>query len=212
MGLRGLVAIVALLAAGIVGGFAAAAMLAPEPDTTGIPSPVAGADPSAPGDPPVPLQEDPTEDALPTGLKMEDVKVGSGRNASYFPAPDGWSRSEPSSNEVKYKMPGYPGHTFVLRVEQVTSQHETIPDIVDRTLFELERDPDFEDFQRTKRTHDSLEFNYLFEGYRRFGIIVWLDISRSDQAEAEIAIMGREKDLPGMRDLIVKVIRGIRTG
>lgn len=211
MGLRGLVAIVALLAAGVVGGFAAAAYVA-EPDTTGVPSPVAAEDPNAPADPPVPLQADPTEPALKPGLDMVDVTVGSGRNAFVFPAPAGWDRGEPSSNEVKYKVPGYPGNTFVLRVEQVKSQHETIPDIVEDTFVELGQNPDFEDFQLTKRTHDSLEFNYLYEGFRRFGIIVWLDISRSDQAEAEIAVTGREKDLPGMQDLIVKVIRGIRTG
>jgi hypothetical protein len=210
MSLRGLVAIVALLAAGIVGGFATAAYLAPEFDATGIPSPVAAESPSIPGNPSAPLQEDPTEPPLPTGLEMVDVEVGSGRNAFVFPAPVEWSRAEPSSNEVKYKIPGYPGNTFVLRVEQVKSQHEPIPDIVEDTLAELDRD--FEDFELIRRTYDSLEFSYLYEGYRRFGLLTWLDISRSGQAEAEIAVTGREKDLPGMRELIITVIRGIRAG
>lgn len=210
MSWRGLVAIVALLAAGIVGGYVAAAYLGPDPVTTGVPDPIAAESPSVPGNPPAEPQEDPTEPALPTDLEMEDVMVGSGRNAFVFPAPVDWTRAEPSSNEVKYKMPGYPGNTFVLRVEQVKSQHEPIPDIVEDTLFELDRD--FDEFELIRRTYDSLEFSYLYEGYRRFGFLTWLDISRSGQAEAEIAVTGREKDLTGMRELITKVIRGIRAG
>ncbi|MCW2834835.1 MAG: hypothetical protein JWN68_2788 [Nocardioides sp.] len=209
MGLRGLVAIVALLAAGIVGGFVAASYLAADPDSTGIPTPVAAPSPSIPGNPTAALQDDPTEPALPTDLVMEDVMVGSGRNAFVFPAPVDWSRFESGSNEVKYKMSGYPGNTFVLRVEQVKSQHEAIPDIVEDTLAELDRD--FDDFKLTRRTYDSLEFNYLYEGYRRFGFLTWMDVSDSDQAEAEIAVTGREKDLTGMSELLAKVIRGIRT-
>jgi len=200
----------ALLATGIVGGFAAAAYLTPEPVTTGTPSPVTATNPSVPIDPPAPLQEDPTDPALEPGLDMVDVMVGSGNNAFVFPAPDGWRRLEPSSNEVKYKLPDNPSNTFVLRVEQVTSQHETIPDIVKATENDLKHE--FEDYELLRRTYDSLEFSYLYNGYRRFGFITWLEISRPGQAEAEIALTGREVDVPGMRDLISKVIRGIRAG
>lgn len=210
MGLRGLVAIVALLATGIVGGYAAAAYLTPQPLGTGTPEPITATSPRVSGAPLTPLQEDPTEPALPTDLEMVDVMVGSGKNAFVFPAPVGWSRIEPSSNEVKYKVPSNPDNTYVLRVEQVKSQHETIPDIVQATLLDLERE--FDDVELTRRTYDSLEFDYLYNGYRRYGFLTWLDISRSGQAEAEIAVTGREKDVPGMRELVNRVIRGIRAG
>ena len=210
MSWRELVAVVALLAAGIVGGFATAAYLQPDPVTTGAPEPVVAEDPSIPVEPPAPIQQDPTEPALQTGLSMRKVSVGSGNNEFVFPAPVGWRRVEPNSNEVKYKVPDNPGNTFVLRVEQVTSQDQTIPEIVLTQEDTMKRE--FEDYELLGRTHDSLEFSYVYNGYRRFGFMTWLDISRSGQAEAEIAVTGREVDVPGMRELMTKVIRGIRAG
>ena len=201
---------VALLATGIVGGFAAAAYLEPDPVTSGAPQPVTAVSPSVPTNAPAPLQEDPTEAELGTGLPLRKVSVGSGSNEFVFPAPLGWRRIDPSSNEVKYKLPGNSTNTFVLRVEQVTSQHETIPDILQAAYDDLERD--FEDFDEIRRSHDSLEFSYVYNGFRRFGFMTWLDISRSGQAEAEIALTGRAVDVPGMRELMTKVIRGIRAG
>ncbi len=199
----------ALLATGIVGGFAASSYLEPDPITTGAPQPVSAEDPRFPTDPAALQQEDPTEPALKTGLEMVDVTVGSGSNAFVFPAPKGWRRLEPSSNEVKYKVANNPANTYVLRVEQVVSEHETIRDIVAATKADLERD--FEQVE-VIQTYDTLEYSYVYEGYRRFGITSWLDISLSDQAEAEIAVTGRRVDVPGMEELIAKVIRGIRAG
>ncbi len=210
MGWRGLVAGVAVLAAGIVGGFAAAAYLEAAPTTTGAPEPVIAADPRVPVDPPAPLREDPPQPALATGLKLREVQVGTDTSGFVFPAPRGWSRIETSSNEVKYNLADNPDNTYVLRVEQVITQHEQIPDILAATLDELERDQ--LDFKRLNRTYDSIEFSYVFDGYRRFGFLTWLDINRSGQAEAEIAVTGRERDVPGMRELIARVIRGIRAG
>lgn len=208
MSWRGLVAVAALLAAGIVGGFVAGAFLEPDPVTTGAARPVTAADPSVPTIPPAAVEPDSDEDPLPTGLDMTQVSVGTGKNEFIFPAPIGWVRLEPSSNEVKYKVPGNSTNTFVLRVEQVKSQHETIPDIILETKESLERE--FEDYDDIAQTHDSLQFSYVYNGFRRFGFITWLDLSRSGQAEAEVALTGREVDVPGMTELNIKVIRGIR--
>ena len=210
MSWRGLVAVVALLTAGSVGGFALGTYLEATPVTTGIPDPVIAADPSIPVDPPAPLREDPASPPLPTGLPMRDVRVGTDADSFVFPAPQGWSRIDTSSNEVKYKQPGNPTNTYVLRVEQVTSDHEQIRDILAARIDELEREE--EDVKILNRTYDSIEFSYVNDGYHRFGIVYWLDINRSGQAEAEIAVTGRERDVPGMRELTIKVIRGIRAG
>lgn len=200
---------VALLAAGIVGGYTVAAYLQSSPVTTGAPKPVTAASPSVPVDPPGPLQEDPPEEALGTDLPLREVSVGTDNYSFVFPAPRGWSRLETSSNEVKYKLAGNPNNTFVLRVEQVVSQHEQIPDILAARIDDLRRDEQQVDIRA--RTYDSLEVSYVNDGYRRFALYTWLDLTRSGQAEAEIAITGREVDLPGMRDLMTKVIRGIRS-
>jgi hypothetical protein len=209
MSWRGLVAVVALLAAGIVGGYAAAAYLQSSPARTGAPEPVTAASPSVPVDPPAPLREDPTEAPMATDLPLREVSVGTDNYRFVFPAPRGWSRLETSSNEVKYKLAGNPSNTFVLRVEQVVSQHEQIPDILAARIDDLRRDEQQVEVQL--RTYDSLEFSYVHDGYRRYGLITWLDITRSGQAEAEIALTGREVDLPGMRELMPKIIRGIRS-
>lgn len=199
---------VALVATGIVGGFATAAYLEPDPITSGAPRPVTAADPSVPTIPPTQVGPDPDEERLQTGLPMTQVSVGSGKNEFTFPAPVGWVRLEPSSNEVKYKLPGNSTNTFVLRVEQVKSQHETIPDILLQTKESLKRE--FEDYEDIAQTHDSLQFSYVYNGFRRYGFLTWLDLTRSGQAEAEVAVTGRMVDVPGMSELITRVIRGMR--
>ena len=145
-----------------------------------------------------------------TGLETRTVRVGSGVNEFRFPAPLGWVREEPSSNEVVYRRPGGREAPYSLRVEQVVSQDETIPDILQRRIEELERDEDDVNYQQT---FDTLTYDYVDdEGFRRFGITTWLSLSRSPEAEAEIALVGREVDAPGMRELITLVIRGMREG
>jgi hypothetical protein len=210
MSWRGLVAVVALLAAGIVGGYAAAAYLQSSPVTTGAPRPVTATNPSVPVDPPAPLREDPPQEAMESDLPLREVSVGTDNYKFVFPAPRGWSRTDTSSNEVKYKKAQNPNNTYILRVEQVVTQHEQIPDILASRIDDLRRDEQQVEIQ--VRTYDSLEVSYVHDGYRRFGLITWLDITRSGQAEAEIALTGREVDLPGMRDLMPKVIRGINAG
>ena len=208
MSWRGLVAVVALLTAGIAGGFATAAWLQSSPVTTGAPEPVTASDPSFP--PPTSVKRDLPHPALETGLAMREVSLGTDNYKFVFPAPRGWSRLETSSNEVKYKLTGNPSNTYVLRVEQVISQHEQIPDMVQERVGDLRRDE--EQVRVLYRTHDQLEVSYVHDDYRRFALYTWLDVTRSGQAEAEIAVTGRKKDMAGMRELMVKVIRGLDAG
>ncbi len=208
---RGLVAVVTLLATGIVGGFALAAYLEPSPVVTGRPTPVAAAEPSFPVDPPMPMKPDPTEPPLGTGLPMREVSVGTPTSRFCFPAPADWVRIETVSNEVKYKLAGNPDNTFILRVEQVLSQHEQIPNMVKRAVEDMERDQEQVKIPLGHRTYDSLvNISYVYDGYRRFAFRTWLDVTNSGQAEAEIAITGRAVDVVGMEELMAKVIAGIR--
>ena len=210
MSWRGLVAVVALLAAGIVGGYATAAYVQSSPVTTGAPEPVTAASPSVPVDPPAPLREDPPQEPMETDLPLREVSVGTDNYKFVFPAPRGWSRLETTSNEVKYKLAGNPSNTYVLRMEQVTSQHEQIPDMVEERVKDLRRDE--EQVRIRYRTHDQLEVSYVHDSYRRFALYTWIDVTRSGQAEAEIAVTGRQKDMTGMRELMTVVIRGLDAG
>lgn len=195
-----------VLAVGIVGGFALAAELRSPPVTTGAPEPVVATGPSFPIDPPTPLRDDPPQAAMGTMLPLREVSVGTDNYKFVFPAPRGWSRLETSSNEVKYKLAGNPTNTFILRVEQVVSQHEQIPDILAARIDDLNRDE--EQVNITNRTYDTIEFDYVHDGYRRYGIITWMDVTSSGQAEAEIAFAGRKVDVPGMRDLRDAIVNG----
>ncbi len=210
MSWRGLVAVVTLLAAGIVGGFAIAELLQPSPATTGEPQPVTASDPSFPSDPRQALEDDPPQPALQGNLPMRQVSLGSEIDRIVFPAPRGWSRLGQLSNEVKYKKPNNPNYTYVMRVEQVTSDHESIPDSIINRIEDLRDDE--EQVRILYRTHDRLEVSYVHEGYRRFALYTWLDVRLSGQAEVEIAITGRSVDVPGMRDLMTRVIYGMDAG
>lgn len=214
MSWRGLVAVVTLLAAGIAGGFVMADQLRSTPATSGAPEPVVASDPSIPVDPSATLRDDPPQPPLGSDLPMRDVSVGTDAYKFIFPAPRGWTRIDTVSNEVKYKMANYPTNTYLLRVEQVTSDHETIPDSVASRIEDLERDE--QQVNITKRTYDTIEFNYVHDGYKRYGIITWKDLTGSQQAEAEVALTGRSVDVPGMEDLWAKLVldreNGIRAG
>lgn len=210
MSWRGLVALVALLAAGIVGGFATAELLQPSPDTTGAPQPVTAESPSFPSNPRQPLEPDPPQEALQPNLPMREVSLGSGGDRIVFKAPRGWSRLGQLSNEVKYKKPNNPNYTYVMRVEQVTSDHETIPFMVEDRIADLRRDET--QVKVLYRTHDQLEVSYVHENYRRYALYTWLDVRLSGQAEVEIAVTGRAVDVPGMRELMARVVRDMDAG
>jgi hypothetical protein len=210
MSWRGLVALVALLAAGIVGGFATAELLQSSPVTTGEPEPVTAESPSFPSNPRQPLEPDPPQEPLQTNLPMRDVSLGSGGDRIVFKAPRGWSRLGQLSNEVKYKKPNNPNYTYVMRVEQVTSDHEQIATMIEDRIADL-RDDETQ-VKVLYRTHDQLEVSYVHENYRRYALYTWLDVRRSGQAEVEIAITGRSVDVPGMRELMARVWRGMEPG
>lgn len=202
---------VALLAAGIVGGFATAAQLESSPPTTGEPKPVVAQDPSYPIDPTQPIKPDPPQPALGMGLPMRTVSVGAPPDRVVFPVPRGWGQAGAAlSNQVKYKVPSNPNNTFILRVEQVTSDHETTAEMVKEKLDQLRADET--QVKLSFRSIDQLEVSYVHDSYRRFALYSWIDVRGSGQAEVEIAITGRKKDLPGIRELMTKVIVGMKPG
>ena len=210
MSWRGLVALVALLAAGIVGGFATAELLQTPPVTTGAPQPVTAESPSFPSNPRQRLEPDPPQPPLQPNLPMRDVSLGSGGDRIVFKAPRGWSRLGQLSNEVKYKLPNNPNYTYVMRVEQVTSDHEQIPFMVEDRIADLRRDET--QVKVLYRTYDQLEVSYVHENYRRFALYTWKDVRQSGQAEVEIAVTGRSVDDLGMRDLMARVVYWIDAG
>ena len=198
-----------LLALGGLLGYALGQALPVVAPADGDSTPVA-AQPSVPGDPAVVIEPDPDNPPLPTELKLGRARLGEGRYLTEFPVPQGWVRTSDIANEAKWKMPDYPSNTYVLRVEQVLGQHETVDHILTSRISALE-DTTW-DFEIVEQTDNSLEFTYVSPTDRHFrhAFLVWLDVSDEGFAEMEIALTGREVDAPGMRALLERVVAGTR--
>lgn len=204
---RGVAAAVLLLVAGLLGGYAAAYAFAPGPQVDGASDPVV-ASPSVPVDPRPTLTAQPAVPALGTDLPMRQARLGNGGFQLVHPVPAGWARITSSTNEAKWKKPGNPADTYILRVEQVASRDDTVGEMLDDRMDELRDDK--AGFTVQERTANTLEFTYVSDGYLRHGFLVWLDVRATGFADVEIAVTGREIDAPGAERLITTVAEGMR--
>ena len=205
---RGPAALVALLAIGAGGGYAASAQSRDGSIGSGVPTPVPAEAPKMPVEAPQPPVPDPTDPPLDPGIALAPQKVGTGKFEITFPAPVGWSTNANASNEWKFKKPGTSNNTYVMRIEQINSQDITIQDAIDIRIERL-RDEQ-EDVAILSRGADSLEYTYRSnEDNARHSFMHWLDLDASGQADVEIVVHGREADVPGTRDLIRRVAEGM---
>lgn len=205
---RGIAAALLLLVVGLVGGYAAAYALDPEPATSRTPAPVAAADPSVPVDPLPTITAQPAVPALGTDLTMSEGRLGSGGFRLVHPVPEGWARISSSTNEVKWKKPGNPADTYVLRVGRLVSREDTLTEMVEDRIDDLREEK--ARFTIEERTANSLEFTYVSDGFLRHGFLVWLDVRATGFADVEIAVNGRGIDAPGAEQLITRVAGGMR--
>ena len=206
---RGPVVLVALLAVGAGSGFAASSQTRDTTLGTGVPAPVPAQRPELPVEPPRPYAEDPDDPPLQPGIAMAPRTLGSGKFEISFPAPVGWRTNANASNEWKWKQPGTSNNSYVMRIEQVNSQDITIEDAIDIRIARLREEQ--EDVTIEDRGADSLEYTYRSnEGNARHSFMRWLDLDASGQADVEIVVHGRERDVRGARDLIRRVADGMR--
>ena len=205
---RGPVALVALLAIGVGGGYAASAQSRDGSIGSGVPTPVPAEAPEMPVEAPQPPVPDPTDPPLDPGIAMAPQKVGTGKFEITFPAPVGWSTNANASNEWKWKKPGTSNNTYVMRIEQINSQDITIEDAINIRIERLRAEQD--DVVIVDRGAETLEYTYRSnEGNARHSFMRWLDLDASGQADVEIVVHGREADVPGTRDLIRRVAEGM---
>jgi hypothetical protein len=205
---RGAVALVALLAIGAGSGYAASAQSRDGSIGSGVPTPVPAEAPEMPVEAPQPPVPDPTDPPLDPGIAMAPQKVGTGKFEITFPAPVGWSTNANASNEWKWKKPGTSNNTYVMRIEQINSQDITIEDAINIRIERLRAEQD--DVVIVDRGAETLEYTYRSnEGNARHSFMRWLDLDASGQADVEIVVHGREKDVPGTRDLIRRVAEGM---
>ena len=206
---RGPAVVVALLVIGTGSGYAASAGTRDTSLGTGTAAPVPAESPEIPVEADLPFAKDPDDPALEPGLAMQTETRGAGKFEITFPAPVGWTTNANATNEWKWKQPGSSNNTYVMRIEQINSQDITIEDAINVRMERLEREQ--EDVVILDRGSDSLEYTYRSnEGNARHSFMRWLDLDRSGQADVEIVVHGRERDVPGTSDLIRRVADGMR--
>ncbi|UFN42747.1 hypothetical protein [Nocardioides okcheonensis] len=206
---RGPAVLVALLAIGAGGGWAASAQTRDTSIGRGTAAPVAADGPEMPVEAERPYRPDPEDPPLEPGIPMVPATVGTGKFEITFPAPKGWSTNANATNEWKWKQPGTSNNTYVMRIEQIDSQDITIEDAIDIRVERLRAEQD--DVRILDRQSSSLEYTYRSnEDTFRHSFMRWLDLDASGQADVEIVVHGRERDAEGAEDLIGRVAGGMR--
>lgn len=207
---RGPIVVLVLLAVGAAAGYGASLASAGQPGADGVPRPVTAQAPEYPLNPPPSIRPDPGIAPLATDLPLRKGHVGSGAFKVTFPVPRGWDETPNSPNETKFHKLDNPSYTYVLRVENVISQRESIERALTRRIADLEEQE--EQVEVVSETEDYLHFTYLADGYLRHGLVQWVDMSGGGFAEVEVAATGREVDVPGMQDLVARVVAGLERG
>lgn len=205
---RGPAVLVALLALGSGSGYAASEQTRDTIIGAGVAAPVPAQRPEMPVEAPQPFAEDPDDPELQPGVALTTARLGSGRFEITVPVPVGWRTNANASNEWKWKKPGTSNNSYVMRIEQINSQDITIEDAIDIRIERLRDEQD--DVVIVDRGADSLEYTYRSnEGNARHTFMRWLDLDASGQADVEIVVHGRERDVPGTSDLIRRVAAGL---
>lgn len=192
-----------LLALGVGGGFAVSMTSASDPAGRGTAEPVAAQSPSLPVDPAPDVVGDPTTAPLATTLPLVDRSVGRGTARVSLSVPRDWVRSDLGPDEWTWRPVAQPKYAYVLRVEQVRGDRDPISRVLAGRKLALDEDEENLDF--VHETTDSLHFTYTADQHLRHGLLQWVPVPGTATAQVEVAISGRQVDVPGMQDLIARV-------
>ena len=212
MAWRGIGALLLLTVAGGGAGFYASALADQPAASSGIPAPASAVAPSYPHDPPLQVFPDPDTPPLAPALPSRRVRLGQPPFDLSFPVPRGWTRVDLAGNEATWAVQTNPLNTYVLRVEIVTSQHETIAVTKAARISAL--DSATQDFDVESETDDGFVATYVKDSYRRLTYHRWITFDDPDPGQgqgstyAEIAMTGRLGDRTGMADLLDRVADG----
>lgn len=201
--------VAALLAAlGVAGGYWLAAASEGEPERVRLAAPVPGESPSYPSDPEVEVLPDPTTPALAPSVPLHVERVGTRAFGMRLPVPDGWVRTRTDLVEAKWKPPGTPESTYLLRVKIVSGQRVTIEEALRERLDALRADEGVQEFEVEASTADTFVASYVVDSYRRLAMERYVSLDGSDTAFATIVVVGRLADRDGMADLLARVTQG----
>lgn len=203
----GLVVVPALL--GLGGGWVLAGLDARSDAAAGPASPLAASSPSVPVTTEEPYAADGGPPALAVDLDYRDRRLGTRPFGWTYEAPAGWLATDIGAGETKLVPPDGVENGYGMRVKLV-SERVAPAQMVEQKLAALEAG--YPDVTVRGSSPDTLAVSYrsLPENWRRFNTFRWFTRPSSTEAVVEVSVFGRERDLPGLDDLLDQVAASLR--
>jgi hypothetical protein len=163
----------------------------------------------------VPVEPEPTYapdvdyPTLGSGLAYDQHVVGSAPFAWGYVAPRGWAANPIGPSEVTWEPDGSPSGSYGMRVK-VVSERKTPAAMVEQKISDLADAVD--DVVVLGRTTDSLAITFRASdsGRLRYNTFRWFTADGSADAQFEVSVNGRARDLPGLGDLLDQVAASVR--
>ena len=195
-----------LLCVGLAGGYAVADRTVDTPATSDVLDPVPAVSPAVPTATPHPVFPDPDTAPLEPDLATHPEVLRLPRHGAGVIAqvPDGW-RVGAVGNTWTFAKEGNPTNTYVLRIQLVFGQRQSIAVVKGARLAALQQyqdDGHMFELDITAESDDAFEASYIDStDYRRVTTERYVTFD-GDVAYVVVAATGRTVDTEGMRDLV----------
>lgn len=199
----------ALVLLGLAAGYGLASRSDGGPTEVGAARPMAAVEPSWPAEP-AEVEPDPDFPALAPGLRTHRETVGVPPFSLSLPIPQGWVRTNPTSNEWRwYPNDDFVDYTYFLRVRQVGNRYQPIPAALAERISALRDAEGVSDFDVESTGKDSFTATYVDEKHRRLTMERFFPGSDGNAA-SYVALIGRESDRAGMADLFARITAALQ--
>jgi hypothetical protein len=205
---RALVVVLAMLVAGLAGGYAFGELRDEDPGTASHATPLP-AEPSVPIPAAPDVLPDPDSPPLPVNLPTRPTHLSTGSHGYGLTVdePIGWRRNH-LGEAWTWAVPENPTNTYVLRVTILAGLHQSVAVAKAArisALLDAVAQGNLEDFHVESQTGDTFIATYVNDGYRRVTMerIISDSFGPVDRgAYAVAAVTGREVDREGLTDLV----------
>lgn len=207
LSVRAVVALAALAVLGGVAGFGAGFVLRPSEVVAGPASAVAAV--GGPVQPEEPYAPDVDYPALEPDLDYVRKVFVDGFVRWRYQIPKGWVANPLAFGELAWRPPDSPPTGgYRVRVKPLNT-HQRVEEMVAAKLEALNRG--YEDVHIRVHTEDTLGFTYreASTNQKRYNTFRWIALPGTDEAGFEMSVVGRERDLPGLTDLLATVTASV---
>lgn len=200
---RAVAALVALGLVGVAAGVGVGELLRPSEVLAGPASAVAAV--GGPVEPEEPYAPDVDYPALKPDLEYVRKVFVDGFVRWRYQVPKGWVATPLAFGELAWRPPDSPAvGGYRVRVKPLNT-HQSVEEMVEAKLEALQRG--YDDLHIRVHTEDTLGFTYreASTSQKRYNTFRWIALPASDEAGFEMSVVGRERDLPGLTDLLTTV-------